>query len=443
MANPSQQEVAQAVYDLTSKWKPEGASQVQSWWPPTSQKPEVDVVHALRVQAERIDAAGEVYYPYPVYYGAHDNSRWEWAGLTWTAPMLVDPATGQLSHAYATSVLNEDLEALKKELWGGGDAPRPTPEDVINVRALYCNEWDTSPGHVVPGGDIMYGPSIPWAIEHGRYDVWMEYWRSHGCTHVIIGPFDPGPAYPGVGDAWKNPDNLAPEKLRSLVLQILNTPSATGRGFVPILFLDGGGPDPKPRIDARWKGWGEALADLQDFLIIVPAWEPVRGDWTSAQVSYALQRMREWFPTARIGVHTSPNRGSFASNPVEPDDPWQGDESACWKSHGGEFASIHFYQTEHGDDLYEPTTCNCALWPQKFGHQDSNEKCAGNRCEDDVARSGAGHNGWRILDAVVLMETAAFEIYRKEKTAADADHIRALMRERVYAKWGVKFTYGQ
>jgi hypothetical protein len=31
-----------------------------------------------------------------------------------------------------------------------------------------------------------------------------------------------------------------------------------------------------------------------------------------------------------MGCHLTSGRASFSSNPIEPDDPWRGDEIACW-----------------------------------------------------------------------------------------------------------------
>lgn len=348
-------------------------------------------------------------------------------------------------------VLATACQAINEKYLQPATAPRPTPEDVLAVKAKYCNQTDSR-------GQVIYGPSYPAAIALGWADEWFEKERQQGNTHIILGPFDPGKAYPEhfpgeFPNEPENPDNRDPQKLRELVLKILNTPSASGRGFVPILFLDGGGPDPKERIDRFWQGWGQALADLQAFIVIVPGWEPVGpgGAWTTTDMSYALEKAHECFPEAVIMVHTPPERGSFASWPPETDPIWHGDESACWKTNGGQHAKAHLYQTQHAPDVYEPTTCNCAKWPEKWGHQDSNELCAGNRCEDSVARSGAGHNGWRVLEGgVVFMESTAMEDYVKFKNlefknyvSPTAEHIRGLMKERVYAKWGVAFRYGQ
>lgn len=325
-------------------------------------------------------------------------------------------------------------------------APRPTRADVLKPMANYCNQTDSR-------GQVIYGPSLPAAIEKGWADEWFEKDRALGSTHWIYGPMDPGQAYPGdFPNEPLNPDSLSPDAFRALALNILNRPSASGRGYVPVCFLDGGGEDPKVRIDSRWKGWGEAVADIQEYMIIVPAWEPVGpgGAWSTTDMSYALERIHEWFPKASLWVHTVPLRGSFAGNPPESDPVWHGDEAECWKSHGGQFADGHFYQTDHGDNLYPPTTCSCAKWPEKFGHQNSDEACQFNRHEDSVARSGAGHNGWRVLPGgVCLMETVAYEFYRKNRdlgfpnsVSQDAMNIAKMAGSRVYDKWNVTPTFG-
>lgn len=324
---------------------------------------------------------------------------------------------------------------------------RPTLADVLAPRANFCNQTDSR-------GQVIYGPSLPAAIALGWAPEWFARDRAAGSTHWISGPPTPGKAYgehfPGeFPNEPENPDLRDPAKLRAYILSILETPSANGRGYVPILFLDGGGKDPKPRIDQWWQAWGQALADLLPSCIVVPGWEVVRGDWSSADISYALTKIHDWFPGVTIGVHLSPGRGSFSSNPLEPDDPWHGDEAACYRSHGGEFVDVQFYETDHAPVLYEPITCQCARWPERYGHEKSNEQCQLNRVEDSVGRNGAGDKGWRRLKAVCLMETVALEYYSRNRllefpndTSQDAIHIAQLAKVRVYDKWAVPFYGG-
>ncbi len=128
------------------------------------------------------------------------------------------------------------------------------------------------------------------AVAAGLFDEWMTAQREAGSTHVAFGSFEGGYAYPGV--PFPNPEwSQDAAAIRAFVLLVLNTPSADGLGFRPIIFLDGGGPNPRPRIDANWPVIFEALDGLWEYVIVVPAWEPVKGDWSSADVEYALGRI--------------------------------------------------------------------------------------------------------------------------------------------------------
>lgn len=305
------------------------------------------------------------------------------------------------------------------------DAAVPTREDVLTVAGNLCNLNDTA-------GRVIWPPSLPGAAVAGCFEEWMQAQAAAGATHTFIGPFEPGPAYPGA--AFDNPDLTAPADLRAFVLKILQTRSASGKGFVPVLFLDGGGKDPAARWD-RWQAWGKALEDVQGALGVCPAWEPVVGDWTSREMSDGLGKARAAFPGSALIWHGSPTRWAGSSNPVEHNDPWQGGESEFYKTHNGQFIDLAFYQTPHGPELYRP--CTCVNAAQKFGHDDA---CWLNRWEDGVARLAAGINGWRVL-RVVLYETVAFEFFRGQATLADARRIAALAKG-VADKWGVAVGYG-
>lgn len=296
---------------------------------------------------------------------------------------------------------------------------RPTREQVLAVRGNFCNLWDSA-------GRIVYTPALPGAPDD-VFDEWMRLQREAGSTHVFFGPPSGGPAYPGTH--WENPnywDDLP--AYRRFVEKVLD------RGFVPVIFVGGDTLDVS-RMD-RWIDLADALDGLHEYLIVLPAWEPVVGGWSSAELADALGMLHALFPTSVLGWHGSPTRWVGSSNPLESDDPWQGGESEFYKRHGGEFIDIAFYQTQHGRELYAP--CTCPDSPRgEFTHR---EDCWLNRWEDGVARLGAGHNGWRVLP-IVLYETVAYEAFRGQATHDDARRIAA-MGKRVSDKWGVSIGFG-
>jgi hypothetical protein len=90
-----------------------------------------------------------------------------------------------------------------------------------------------------------------------------------------------------------------------------------------------------------------------------PGFEPVKGAWSSKNLSDALRKVRTAIGQENLlAVHLSPSRASFSSNPIESDDPWGGDEIACWYSNGGEQPDLFLYQSsvpaegvyDHGPD---------------------------------------------------------------------------------------------
>lgn len=286
---------------------------------------------------------------------------------------------------------------------------------------------------------VVWTPALPGAPVDVRAE-WYQLLREAGCTHVPIGPFGPGPSYPGIV-AWNNPDWLNdPAAIRGLVEELLNTPSADGLGFRPVIFTDGGPRNPKPRLQAFFPVLSQALEGLDDYVIVVPAgWEPVVGDFTSAEVSWALETWHAYRPRSLIGYHGSPGRlvGSSNCTPDTPgcahgyedDDPWKGGEAEFYRSHGGEFISIALYQTPHGDALYRP--CD---------PDNEDGSCWANRFQDYVSRIGTGFHGWRVL-TLVLFEVGTYETTHGRRPVADTRPVVRLGQQ-VCQKWNAPCGYG-
>lgn len=257
-------------------------------------------------------------------------------------------------------------------------------------------------------GRVVWTPALPGAPADVRAE-WYRLLRAAGCTHIPIGPFGPGPSYPGIVH-WDNPDwrNDA-AAIRGLAVELLETDAGDGYGFRPVIFTDGGPRNPQPRLEAFFPVLSQALDGLDDYVFVLPAgWEPVVGDFTSREVSWALETWHSYRPRSLIAYHGSPERLVGSSNPVEPDDPWHGGESEFYKSHGGQYISLALYQTPHGRAIYE--TCN---------PDDESGACWANRWQDYVERIGGGKNGWRVLK-LVLFEVGTYETTRGLKTPAEA-----------------------
>lgn len=324
---------------------------------------------------------------------------------------------------------------------------RPTVAETLHYRGLLANLRDDA-------GRVIWTPALPGAPDDVQR-AWLEALAAAGATHVPIGPFTPGPAYPGV--AWPNPDwQRDPQAIRGLVERILATPSQAGHGLVPVVFLDSGGRDPRPRLDTVFPVAAQALEGLWESVIVVPSgWEPVVGDWRSADVSYALERWHAYAPRALIGYHGSPERLVGSSNcqprdPADPqcipndpndltkggyeaDDPWKGGESEFYRIAGGQYIAIALFQTRHGRDIYADCDENVS-------------GCWLDRWQDYVARIGGGLNGWRVLP-IVAFETVAYEFFNgipingRPVTMEDA-RTNADRLNRVCRKWAVACGFG-
>jgi hypothetical protein len=290
-------------------------------------------------------------------------------------------------------------------------APRRPQDRLLRVRGNFCN--------LLTNGTLIFDPYLASIPASARAD-WLARHRQAGTTHLAISP---SCAYGGA-EARGYPafDWLAdPDRFVAYVRSLLAEPSADGYGFTPIILLDSGDPGYESRM-MHWQAIRDRLgADAAD-VIVVPGWELIRASsWDSAAMSRALELLgSQGWP--HIGVHLSVERGSFASNPVEPTDPWQGHESACWKSHGGQHAEIFFYQA---------TAFTGSLdWL--------------NRWDDIVPRFCQGLNGWRPM-ALCLFETVAYGAWHGQIADPEAEAKRMATAGRDWARdhYGVTdISYG-
>lgn len=319
----------------------------------------------------------------------------------------------------------------------------PTLGELLRVRGNFCNlresgpHFDAETGRLIPGKGLVYDPALPavWAHDYPRFQRWIELHRQADTTHLVIGPFHGGNIYPGVG--VENPDFLNdPLALLAFVETLTETPAADGKGFRLIVQLDGGNPNPRPRIAREWPVILTALSGIDASCIVSPGWELIKAsDWTSADFAYALQWLAEYRKAHGsrwlIGAHMSPGRSAFSSNPVEPDDPWRGAEAECWTSHGGERIDVCLFQAippRVGDNPEQ-----CVLSFTDGGVQlvcaQHGRDCWLDRTWDSLLRLGAGRRGWRQVPWV-LFEHAAYPSWhegaRPEWARQTASQVQAL-----------------
>jgi hypothetical protein len=337
----------------------------------------------------------------------------------------------------------------------GQSIPRASGDELLRYRGCLLNAFDSR-------GWPVWTPSLPGVLSRSDGSIvwaeWAQLLGDCGATHVPIGGFDVGggPAYHAADGArtppeTDNPDwRQSPAKVRALAEKLLSTPSADGKGFRPVIFLSGGALR-REIIDRQWPALAAALDGLQDSVIYVPAWEPVAGEATSRELSYALERGKALFgERSHWFLHLSPGRNDGASRPLEADDPWQGRASSFFARHGGQFVEGLLFQTPHGRAVTEPCARTLsgsdshgdgavypgACWLKEF--EDAVSRLGAGVCLDDL-----GHRrpceGRRLR--VVLFETNTYEFFRKKSDAADGRRIASEAR-RVCDSYGVECGFG-
>lgn len=287
-------------------------------------------------------------------------------------------------------------------------ARRPLPDEARAYRGFLTGLRDSAGRHV-------WTPALPGAPDAVRRE-WLDLLAAAGATHVPIGPFDGGPAYPGV--EWSNPDwSRDVGSIRSLVLDILTTRSVRGHGLVPVLFLDGGGRDPRPRLDVVLPTAAEAIRGEESSIVSVPCgWES--QEWLPRECYDAAWA---WFakmpPEHVIAWHSWPSRSNGASNsPNDPNntDPWLGPPNEAgqrfgawdlfWSPKLSPF-SMFLYQSDAIRDR-DAATCgglrsgasgsdalrNVWIRDERTGREGwaFKEDCWMNRTSDAIARIGGG-----------------------------------------------------
>lgn len=266
-------------------------------------------------------------------------------------------------------------------------------------------------------------------------DEWDRNWKARGYTHIALSRKYGYPGSPIEGR------DFTIDRFVELVIEVLD------RGFAPVLFLSDLPDEPiLPTVQALKD------AGLLPFVICVPSWEPIPTSyWRSRQLSDVLIGMKEIGGDAiTIDVHLQPGRWSMASYAgtvvdngqplppgtkvkeryfddetgqwmlylIEDDDPWEGDEQGCWKSHGGQHVDQFLYQLEHG---FTQTT----------------EPDWQNRWRDGVPRMGNGLNGWRIMP-ICLFEGVLYDSYRGHCDETRAREIAADAASIAWSEFGVQ-----
>jgi len=285
------------------------------------------------------------------------------------------------------------------------DAPAaitPTKAQILDVKANFISMRDA-------WNRVMLSWFWPLLPDYQQQD-WFSLWRSSGLTHVVICPVMSyphnalGPEGSDLLDDWRG----QPERFATVVTRALQ------EGFIPIIQMTSGDGGTGHDVDVYWPALIAALSNVKQFCLGSCGFEVVGpgGGWTSAQLSRGLMALHD-AGFGAIGVHLQPERATGASHPVEPDDPWHGDEAGFWTSHGGEFADCLLYQTPHGSKLLDPNGGgpNIGAWEDRW--------------IEIIDRLGKGALGWRKVQ-LVMFEKTGYDYFHNDCT--DADVVRTSNR---------------
>ena len=193
----------------------------------------------------------------------------------------------------------------------------PTREQMTRVMANFCNLHDSTGRPIFSSSLAAQAPEMQ--------DEWISREKAAGGTHYVLSIKTGYTSYPPIVDFFL--DGRMAEWLTTL-------DRVLAARLTPVVFLHSG--DGYPGLDYFRNVLSQIPASYYPRVVWVAGWETVRGGWTSRQFRDSHDALRALLgPDAILAAHLSPGRLSFASNPVEADDPWGGDEVACYRTGWG------------------------------------------------------------------------------------------------------------
>jgi hypothetical protein len=271
--------------------------------------------------------------------------------------------------------------------------PDPPPLDSPHL-GNFC-------GKMTPWGDVSFDIFLAvWTPEQRQW-VYADK-RADGLNRIYLAAKGD---YHGTNpfDFTRNPAGLA-----ALMAEV------RANGFIPVVFLsscDGGtGGD----ADAYFGSLLDGLGAVRDQAEYVPGWECVKGGWTTKQLMHSVEVISAHVaPTTPIWFHGSDGRGTFASYPLEADDPTGGDEPGAWRTPVGQRLTGLLYQSESGRPLLKADEEPLDYLGQRGWR---------GRAKEVLMRVQDGERGW-IKKRVVLFESVAEDFYNGRATAADVTRL--------------------
>lgn len=246
----------------------------------------------------------------------------------------------------------------------------PTRDEVLRYRGFLGNLRDAS-------GRVMWTPGLHGVPADIRAE-WLTQYAASGGTHIPVGPFDGGESYPGSGFPETEDWNDNPAAIRALLDEIRAVPTPAGHGLIPVIFLDGGGRDPGPRLARIMPTLSTALNGIGPATITLPCgWESY--EWRARDCFDATHKWQPQSQGSVLAWHAWPGRSNGASWPTQADDPWQSDGARFWRETPFE---MFLAQLEPPRTMAQ---AECGRGPDGTYP----EACWMNRFEDNLARVGA------------------------------------------------------
>ena len=277
------------------------------------------------------------------------------------------PVVLAASHLWVSAIDYEpvsvhlDLPSTDVQVWCGGEPDQAT---AIRLPALEPVKLvaDHDPRKVKCNFGSLWDPVLARWIFQGNYPSmdegtrarWREIAAAAGDTHFQCGnpttPYEDYhiPAYTN----WLLIDDMAWWVACAKELQ--------DDGFTVIAYADSG--DNYPGVGYHKRFFDAIPAEMKPNMIGVPGHEIVPGGYSTKNANDAILEISAAGMTL-IAMHTGDDRLSWSSNPVEQDDPFHGDELACWHGEAGHKITHHFCQlrTSRADDpLVDTVTSSVA-----------------------------------------------------------------------------------
>ena len=232
---------------------------------------------------------------------------------------------------------------IRVEMASSG-AEKPTKAQVLNVRASFCSHKDSA-------GNVVFDPGWIGLVLQNRHSIaqdWIDTKKRMGVTHFVMSPKLVYPNYIVSGQDVSYDVADDPFSYAEFCADMLD------HGMIPVVYLTNGDPEDMARVyDGRFKTMCQAfvMAGIAPYCVFVSGWENFgrNPSWTTKAICDALGQMVDVCgPDVMIAQHINsekPGRITWASYPVQPDDPTQGNEIGAHYMASGEFVSLYFYQT--------------------------------------------------------------------------------------------------